>query len=251
MSKFENLPNIAVPVTPELKQRIRDVNREAIALHTAVFPVVYVRAKVSDVDTGNVTSDSEYKANSFNRNFWNYITYILTGTYSDNSAYGEGYINLKNRLGGLEVFGGTYTSELRPLSSTSQNAPIGLMYSLHEYNGISIGTGTDAEDFNGYNVTNLINHGTSSGQMSYQSPTHSSVVSYNSTTKIYSSDFFRTFKNLSGESISVTETMLYIYGASVPKFIIERTLLPETKTVNNNQQIEVTYTFEFTFPEPA
>lgn len=244
MDRFERLPDMACEVTPELKQRIRDVNREAHALHLAVFPTVYVGAKVTDFE-GNVLENKEYKANSYNRNYWNAVAYLLTGTFSSESSYGEGKINIKAASGTLIAFNSSSHIYVYPISATAN-----FVFSFaNSTNGLVVGTSNATESFDSYALGAEIADGTASGQMLRLSPVMSTTPSYNSTSKIYSSTLCRSFKNTSGGTISVNESG--IRCTTNYSELMERTVFPSAIAVPNGSQIEITYTFEFVYPEPA
>jgi hypothetical protein len=247
MERFERLPDMACKVTPELKKRIDNVNQDAIALHLAVFPTVYVRTKISDFN-GNVASDDTYKANSFNRNFYNFLLGVFFGaSITDNAVFGEGHLNYKDNSGVINSFSSNFS--VHGFGGSSEMSGLSLLYTGLVYSGISCGSGTDAENFNGYGLGSQIMNGTSSGRLQYMNTTFGGT-SYIPESKKWVFSYSRIFKNLSGASISVGETALYGMPDLSKYFYYERTLLPEIKTVANNQQIEITYTFEFTYPEP-
>lgn len=244
MDRFEQLPNMACEVTPELKQRIADVNREAIALHIGCLPTVFVGAKVTD-EFGNVTSDKMYKANSFNRNFYNYFCAWFMGITSDTAVFGEGYLNYKATTGTIYAADKGYK-----YGFSSDQTPAGTPLLAAGTYGILCGIGNDAESFDGYKLSSIVTSGTTSGKMTYVTAVYESGI-YDSATKKWITIYSRIFKNTSGASIAVTETGLYgkLDGSYVDMY--ERTLFPSAIEVPNGSQIEVTYTFEFVFPEPA
>lgn len=247
MDRFEQLPDRGIPVTPELKQRISDLNREANALHIGCLPTVYVRTRVTS-ECGKVLSDRECKANSFNRNFYNFMVGTMYGAgVTDYTTFGEGHINAKKTDAGLN--GPDSNNEVYGLGGTSGYNGITIAYNSVSY-GIFCGTGTDAESFDGYALSSIVHNGISSGQMTYMAPVKESAT-YNLETKKWTIVFSRIAKNTSGATIIITETGLYTRLGSSGAHMIERTLLPSSDEVPNGSQDEIFYTFEMTMPEPA
>jgi hypothetical protein len=249
MNRFEPLPNMACEITPELEQRIKDVNNEAHALHLAVMPTLYVGAQVRDAN-GNITFDGKYKANSFNRNFYNFLVIFLIGTqnYSLSDEHGEGKVTIIGYNGAIHAanyaeltFGG-----IKKGSAISASIALDLM-TTNANRGILIGTSASAEDFNGFYLDARISNGTATGQMVHLIPTADSVTpQYDPVNKTYSCTYYRIFKNQSGVEIIVRETGLYGYD-----FLFERTVLPIPVSVPSGSLIEVSYKIVFHFPEPA
>jgi hypothetical protein len=117
--------------------------------------------------------------------------------------------------------------------------------------GIFCGTGSVYETFDDYQLASKIASGTGTGQMTYMQPTTSGGT-YNSTTKKWSIAYSRICKNTSGNTIDVCETGLYGSLASANyDCMFERNVFPSAISVPTGSQIEVTYTFEFVYPEPA
>jgi hypothetical protein len=246
MEKFERLPDMACEVTPELKQRIADVNREAHALHLAVFPTVYVGAKVTDFD-GNVLMGKEYKANSFNRNFYNFLFSTLCGaSYTDTSSFAAGHINLRDIYGTIIASNNNY--QFYGMGARNNSNGIPLVWVDVQY-GIEIGSGTGIESFDDYKLINKIQDGTSAGRMTYLVGINGGAV-YDSEQKKWTITFYRICKNTSGGTVSVTESGLYSKLEATSVSMWEHTVFPSAIEVPNGSQIEVTYTFEFTYPEP-
>lgn len=253
MKLYEPLPNIAMPVTPELAQRIKNANKEAHALHLAIMPALYVGVKVTD-EHGNVSQEGRYKANSFTRNFWNFVGIFFTGTTASSSTHGTGNLSLKSTAGAVSTgvtyntfkFGGAGNSDTAAASFTGFG-----IRSTYTSSGIVVGTSSSPEDFDGYAMEAQISNGSGSGQLEHMAPTMGSTSPiYDSTEKNFSNSFSRIFKNNSGATIGVNEVGI-IGHSNTTRFLFERTVLPETITIPTGSFLEVTYTLVFTYPEPV
>lgn len=119
-------------------------------------------------------------------------------------------------------------------------------------NGIVIGRGIRPETFDDACLGVKIQHGTSSGQMTYNAQV-STGASYNSSTNTWSISSSRIFNNNSGATIPVTETGIYgtyynSTGSGVISAMICRDLLGTPINVANGGAITITYSWAMTFP---
>jgi hypothetical protein len=252
MNRFEPLPNMACEITPELEQRIKDLSQEGTALHIGIMPAIYVEVKVFKKD-GTVKTKKKYKANSLTRNFWNMMVMFLVGKHETSGTHGEGSLVIKRVSGanessansGAVFYGAGYAGDGYPNyfgirgNNIYANSP-----------GIKIGTSDAAENFGDYNLGAAISHGTSTGQMSFMSPS-TNEATYNAENKTWSKRFSRIFHNTSGAAIDVKECGIFGSNGTGGDLILqERTVFPSSETVDNNELIEITYTIVFHYPEP-
>jgi len=110
--------------------------------------------------------------------------------------------------------------------------------------GIVVGTGVDAVVINDYKLQTQIMHGSASGQLSYYVEVLGGLSVVGTTAKFENR---RQFENLSGATITINESGLYIYNAKVGRyFCIVRDLFSPGIDVTASQIIEVRYTFKAT-----
>lgn len=242
MKIYEPLPDMATDVTPELEQRIKNAVRENNALHMGSMPVVFVDLEVKGIEKRH------YKANSWTRNFWNHLAFLMTGTFSPSTTFGKGYINKKSHTGVNAAF--TISDTLNNVGYNSAGALSLMFISYAAIDGIMVGRGTATESFDGNYLSSVIGSGTGDGLFNRIAPTHSTSVVYNEDNKTYTGLFTRTFVNSGSINIDVTETALVSSVGSAAGYMLERTLLPEPITVPPGFQLKVNYTIEFHYPEP-
>lgn len=106
--------------------------------------------------------------------------------------------------------------------------------------GIMVGTGNTAVALADYALATKIAHGTSANQLQYG--THSTNTITGTTTLSWI--VTRAFTNSSGGNITIAETG--IGHDTSYNFLIERSVLASTYTVNNGAACVCTYTFTFT-----
>lgn len=245
------LPDLAVELTPELEDRILELHKEASALHLGVLPVLYIETKITNLN-GTIVEENKYKANSFNRNFYNFIAGVLTSsTFPDAVTFGAGKMNYKDITGTVRTSTSLQLIQSWGVASGSNVFVCGAAVGNHDF-GIMVGSGNSAESFEGYDIQTKITHGVGAGNLQYGATTSpSAVATYNAPTKTWTQQLIRTFTNSSGGDVVVNETCLITNGSlgGAIKTMVERTVFPSTKTVGNGQVLTVTYAFALTFPE--
>jgi hypothetical protein len=110
--------------------------------------------------------------------------------------------------------------------------------------GIVVGTGTTAVTMTDYVLQTKINHGSGSGQLSYNAQSFTAPSTVGSTR---SYTIQRTWNNLSGADITINEVGIYISDKSSGvdyRFLLDRTL--STFTIPNSGGGTVTYTISIT-----
>jgi hypothetical protein len=114
--------------------------------------------------------------------------------------------------------------------------------------GIVIGTGNTAEDFDDYALAAQIVHGVGAGQMSYGAISNPPGVSGN-----FTMQWSRSFINNSGANIVVAEIGIILregsgYYGSGKYFLMARDVLSPSVTVANGQTLTVTYDIAVAYP---
>ena len=142
--------------------------------------------------------------------------------------FGEGYFTVKSTSG---YAGSVYRNECN-WTGTVNN---------HTY-GIVIGTGTDAESYEGYALATQIETGTGAGQMEYQAMANA--------TNEWDSDEITTthsryFNNNSGGAITVNEVGVYATAGGMGTYMLCRDKLASGVEVPDTGQLYVTYAVTF------
>lgn len=112
--------------------------------------------------------------------------------------------------------------------------------------GIQLGTGTTATTINDIAIQTLIAHGTGAGQLSYAATVAGGWSTSGSDSWFNVS---RTFTNNSGSAITnINEVTLVVRmnGTTTQHFLIERTVLPSSETINNAASKTFNYNFTVT-----
>jgi hypothetical protein len=246
------LPDVAVELTPKVVKEIKKLHKQANNLHIGCLPIIYIETKIEDAG-GNVIEAKKYKANSFTRNFYNFLAMCFTSSYTDGSIFGEGHLNIKDKTGTVRI-SSTYAASIALATFWDTgygNLPCRGVAGNSNY-GIVVGAGTDNENFDSNALSAIITHGNGTGQLQYNATTLGNTIAlYDAGTKTWSNTITRTFNNQSGAPINVNEIALYTSQAftqSTYNTMIERTKFTEPKIVNNGQVLTITYTFSFTMP---
>lgn len=245
------VPEPFVPGTIKPEKDYKEFDRLGAKLGLPC-PQVHVGLVSVDAD-GNVVDEYHDRSRTFNRNFWNFIFRDVgcqhgnpntsqqgTDTFPlSSTTFAAGHLTLKNVAG--TIINSNFSSGPNSLTATSA---VGTSLS-----GIRVGTGTAAEDFEGFNLATPINHGTGAGQMTYNAEAIPTPT-YNAGTKVWTAAHQRIFNNNSGGTITVTETGMFMYNSSsgAGSIMVMRDLLGASVSVLNAGQLTVTYTFTLTFP---
>jgi hypothetical protein len=234
-------------ITPEILADLDRIDSDCIRMHVPPPPALFVRCEVSDIETGEVELVQEEKANSFVRNYYNWVMSAQCGlpANSGGETFGAGKLPMR-----FWYDNNVYSSAKKWRSGS---------YLLPNHNGIVnrddfgivIGTGTGAWSFENYKLGTLILHGTTAGKMSYAAAGDPPGFSYDAGTKTVTATVTRVISNTSGGEIVVAETgimpSIETDGVGLT-ILIERTLLAATVAVANNKKITVTYTYTMVFP---
>jgi len=189
------------------------------ALHT---PEAYIEIEVRDKD-GNIIHYHRQKARTWVKNFFNLLWY-----------------GFKNTQATLQKQDGSTTTT----GAAAFYVVMSVMATLGDANyGILVGMGTKAWAIDDYKLDNKIAHGTSTGQLQYGAVSVEDMVVESN--RIYFR-IVRTFTNVSGSSITVTEVALATYlSSSYP--VIARDLLNPPVTVPNQATLTVRYIIQMTW----
>jgi hypothetical protein len=195
---------------------------------------------------GKILHEHDEVGHSWTRNAWN----IFFGVMGDAAgggvgAFGAGYLSAKETSGSVHSTNnqvvqrpGRYNDNYGYINNIAQSV-----------GGILVGSGDTHFTIEDYQLAALIEHGTGAGQLSYlaMAPLTSS---YESGTKVWSSEIGRLFNNNSGGSITIKEVGLawygYAFGTNAP-FLVARDVLGSPVAVANGAQLTVTYTISMDF----
>jgi hypothetical protein len=207
--------------------------------HMAMF--LDVEVKMTD---GEITEHRHQRSKSFVRNAYNLFFHTIAGYPMSDGTWGDGYVNLKNTGGSLSS--GSYRGFCFGADSNGQ----GFLSpgSANDF-GIVLGTGTDAESFDGYALSNKIAIGNGVGQL-YTLRSEDPVDSYSSLTQ--KRTLIRYFNNNSGATISLGEIGLIgrvITGGDTSVYaLFSRDLITPPVDILDKAQLKVTYTISLVYP---
>jgi hypothetical protein len=229
-------------ITPKVKADLAKIDKACIKMHIPPPPVLFIECIVEPINGGEPVLIYREKANSFNRNY--YVTHcaISMGGLAANilgaGTFGAGYLTNKgtgNTLGTGSAYWYDPTNFRGSVGSTTQ--------------GIVVGTGTNAESFEGVALQTKIANGNSAGQLAYAAQS-STTVAYTSGTQTYTATLVRVFNNNTAGTIAVAEIGIYAYtsGAGDSLLMIDRTVPASAVSVPAAYKLTVTYTMSLVFP---
>ncbi len=228
------------------ERRYRQLQRLGQDLKIPTFEA-FLELEVRD-GNGRITHHHRQRSHSWVRNAYNHMFSQLAGKNANDTTFGAGKLSIKDT-------GATLRNASTPIGQS--NADIdGTSYGYrgpagNDTWGIQVGSGTNAESFEDYQLQTKIANGVGAGQLSYiEQDSH--VIAYNAGTKLLSNTQIRYFNNNSGGSVNVNEVALVVnqpQGGSVyGKWMQSRGKLAATITVPNTGQLRVTYTIQLTYP---
>ena len=197
---------------------------------------------------GEVVQQGEDRSRTYNRNWWNlFVKYALGTKDTVGSTFGAGHIRLKDTGGTVQNQGayqdGTWYSMDVTVGTTA---------------GIWFGTGTTAEDFEGYALATPIANGTAAGELSYTAFDEirdgggfSPNYTYNAPNKTFHKTIGRRAVNSSGGSITINEVALYLRHFSTASLIHVmpwRDKLASGIAVANGNSIQFNYILSMKMP---
>lgn len=185
---------------------------------------------------GRIVHDHSQPAHSYTRNFYNHVFLASFGFSTSDSTFGAGHASFKGSDGNVRNF--AYTS----YSWSAINLTADSSY------GIVAGRGSTAESFDSYALATICSHGTGANQLSYRAMSAPSL-NYTAGTRTFDLTAKRILDNLSGSTITVTETGIYSSGyPGYYNFMFCRDLLASSVDVLNNGSLTVSYTVSLVFP---
>jgi hypothetical protein len=226
--------------------RYEQLRRLGQELHIPI-PEAFWELEVRDKD-GRVIQSLRQRSHSWVRNAYNHMLSQLAGKNGNDTTFGAGKISIKDT-------GGTVRNASSPIGQSAADID-GTTYGYRgpagdDTWGIQVGSGTNAESFEDYQLQTKIANGVGAGQLSYiQQDPH--VIAYNAGTRVLSNTLVRYFNNNSGGVVNVNEVTLVVNqpqgGAVYGKWVQSRDKLAATVTVPNTGQLKVTYTVQLTYP---
>jgi len=231
---------------PREEARYEQLRRLGQELHVPI-PETFWELEVRDRD-GKVTQRLKQRSHSWVRNAYNHMFCQLAGKNANDTTFGAGLLSVKDTGGVIRYYNG-------PIGQSSADID-GTTYGYRgrpgdDTWGIQVGSGTNAESFEDYQLQTKITNGVGAGQLSYieQDP---HVIAYNPGTRVLSNALVRYFNNNSGGNVDVNEVALVLNqpqgGAVLGKWVQTRDKLVSTVTVPNTGQLKVTYTVQLTYP---
>jgi len=227
------------------EHKYEELKKLGTELHIPIFEA-FLKLEVFDKNGVLLTSHNQ-RSHSWVRNGYNFLFCNVAGKQTTDDTYAAGKLSIKDTGG--TVRRGNVPSPYT--TSSADDAGAGLRGAAGSaLNGIVVGTGTDAESFEGYVLQTLIASGSGSGELDYsEQKTH--AITYTGGTKVLKNDLIRYFNNNSGASIGVNEVGLYysmyVDGATARYSMQARDKQGATVTIADTGQLKVTYTIQITF----
>ncbi len=237
-----------MPLQMQEEPLYEQLRRLGQRLHMPI-PEAFWEIEVWD-GNGKVVQRLKQRSHSWVRNAYNMMFCYLAGKDIDHSAFGAGYLSLKDTGGAVQYGSGPVCLGQGVSADTTSwgyRGPAG-----NDTYGILVGSGTNPESFDDCDLQAKISNGTGVGQLTYvESESHS--ITWTPGTLTFKNALARYFNNNSGGSIDVNEVALalrgYDPGSSVPRnYITTRDKLASTVSVPDTGQLKVTYTVQLTYP---
>jgi len=217
-------------------------------LHIPI-PEVFLTLEVFDKD-GKLVQKLHQRSHSWVRNAYTHLYCMMASANAPDPTYGAGYLNIKRFTDGL-----IFAVARSPGWTNANVETIGNMGFCSGAGdttfGIVVGTSSQAESFDDWQLISKIANGTGASQLTYQA--HEAIVkSYESGTKTQKVEHKRYFNNNSGGTISVNEVgivgRMWFNMDSNRYALHSRDVLASTINIPNTGQLKVTYTIQLTYP---
>lgn len=248
-------PHIIRPTDEEHQkwEKFRELGQE---LHLPVFKFMW-KIKNRDGD-GNLLHDFEFYSRTWHRNAYNYLASQMMSKNGDGSSFIGGEISITNTAGlhqtGARGIGiGYLPSGSSSIPNSTNENPGGAGFlgaSGVDTQGIVVGSGTTAENFDDFALDVQINDGTGTGQLSHVEQ-EAIAENYVGGTLTYTVTHRRFFNNNSGGNIDVNEVGIYAQGragnGSGVLFMVVRDVLGSTVTVPDTGQLDASYDISLVF----
>ena len=233
-------------ITEQERDTIRRIEDNCRKLHLPSPPKTTIVLSVYTPD-GQQTLALTRLAKSWTRNGYNHMCIHLMGSHMNiGSGFGAGKLGVKDN--DTTVYSAAYVTS--PFGDVASGCYLGNDASAANP-GIIIGTGTGAENFEGYVIGTKINHGTGAGQMHYHAQA-TAGISYDAGTKVFTAIHRRSFDNFSGAAITVAESAWYAhFFNAVPQhqyLMLSRDLFSPAIEVANRYRLTVDYQLQITYP---
>lgn len=189
-------------------------------------PKIFIETEIYDKDDNLVLKEGQ-DGHSWTRNYYNMVLFHQFGYSNTEASFGVGHASLKLYSG---TIGGTY------FAAPPMMIPGVAASSSY---GIVVGTGVNAFSEDQYAMGTLVTHGTSANQLYYQVQ-QAHDVSYGSVE--WSITMARSFINLSGSTINITETgIIGVTAGLTNATLFERSLCDVVKEVLDGYKLTVRY----------
>lgn len=227
--------------TEEILVRL-ELQKKCLEKHMFAPPIITIELKLSNEEDKPLWEKVLF-SQTYVRNFYSWLVSQMAGAHSTigGTAWGDGSLVVRNLAG---------TNHSHTSAITNLNAVTNITSSAGSHTiGIVIGRGTTAESFEHFALASVIAHGTASGQINYHagpSPTRT----WDSGTRLFTVHQQRSFENLSGAAISVTEIghIAILSAPTLDSRLFIRDLLPAPISIPNGNILRVTYNYSITYP---
>lgn len=182
------------------------------------------------------------RSKTLNRNYWNHLTAVasMIGSPTGQTNFQLGYLSDRNNNGTITAL--SYMAQFM-----HQSYSWGTIAGIGQLQGIVVGTGTSAENYDGYSLQTQVAHGNSAGQLYYQALSITNTGSYSNLVWTFVCN--RLLNNNSGGTIAVNEIGFFAYPpTSQVATLVLRDKLGSAVNVLNAGSLTVTYTFTVTVP---
>ncbi|OBW63353.1 MAG: hypothetical protein A9183_00740 [Dehalococcoides mccartyi] len=221
-------------------------------------PECFLEMKVT-MPAGKIVHHHKQRSHSWNRNAYNIMFAQLSSQPSMDNIFGAGHINFKDISGSAihcanGMIGHNATGTVSGGLQNYNSAGFGYLGGAGVNNaGIVIGSGINAEDFEGYSLQTIITNGSGAGQMSFvASEAHSTT--YNAGTRTLTNTLVRYFNNNSSGDVTVNEVGIYSWvvngyiGGNQYRVMVTRDKLGSPVVIPASGQLKITYTVSLVYP---
>lgn len=215
---------LALAVELEHPLLLGEVSLEVVSLEdTTIKPQVYTQPM-----------------RTWNRNYFNILAmHVCSLDYTDDTDFASGHLNYKDYLGTLYDDQTSYCAGATDFRGSQAEV----------IQGIIVGTGGGAEDFEGYNLTTPVAHGSGAGELFYYAQVNP-VWIWNVGPRTWTIILPRYYNNYSGGDIVIDElgifSLQYATTTSNKYVMVARDLLSSPVTVSHLEQLRAAYTLTTT-----
>lgn len=190
------------------------------------FPELGLR--IARYDGEKLVSDRYEVAHSWTRNAWN----LLFGTFA--GSVGSGSLHEAGGMNGKVTSGTVTNSSIRTPSLATGVLP------NSPYRDIYIGTSVNPFDVNQHSLGDRV-----TTDWTFETVVQSAQT-YNETTKVWTVDWTKECRNMTGASVDITEVGLIVTSATIYStggntYLIARDVLDTPETVAFEQRLFITY----------